>query len=1079
MPNLNIVTSNRLEVLSKALAEHIRIPLLSPLEPEIVVVQSRGMQRWVSLELARHNGICANVSFPFPNTFLKTIIHQFLPDYPEISLFDPSVMMFRIMEMLPLFLKKEGFESLKTYLKENDNGQKLFQLSEKISNLFDQYLVFRSEMISQWEAGKANHWQAQLWRALTQGQDKHHRVWLQKKIIEKFQESLNPDIKLPQRVSVFGISYLPHQYLYSFAQISHHIEINFFLMNPSKEYWMDIVTHREMKTIRDKYVSPNNGNLNKPLHLDQGNRLIASMGMMGRDFFHLVYGFDTNIDEQFEEGETDSLLACIQSDILNLEDRPTTPGSYTVSDEDASIEVHACHSPMREIEILYDHLLSLFEKYLELLPKDILVMTPDIETYAPYIHAIFEAQTDEVTRIPYYVADRNIKSQSPVISGFMSLLELKDARITASQIMDLLEISVIRETYDLHPTELEILRFWIRDTHIRWGIDAEFRQKMGLPALPDNTWKSGIQRLLLGYVIPGKNRHLYQGILPYDPIEGDDGIILGKFLDFMDKVFLNIENLNHPKSIKGWCIFLHQVLEDFFPSNETTERDIQLIRHVLNTLLQYSETAGFSDKLEFEVIRAYLDRQFKNQYQEYGFLAGGVTFCAMLPMRSIPAKVICLIGMNTDSFPRKSTSLGFDYISRYPKPGDRSRRNDDKYLFLESLISTRSHLYISYVGQSIQDNSRIPPSPLVSELLDYISDGFGIPESRIVTYHRLSAFSPRYFSGDDRKLFSYSRENLLAATRLLDPEDPQPIISEALSEPPVEWKRLTIDELISFFCHPVRYFLEKRLGIIMREKEILLDETENFTLGGLEEYAIGQELLHSIRSGMDLGDSMRIQKASGKLPQGAVGEVIFREMGADVHQFSNKISNFSCGNLLDSRDVHFKIADFHLTGCLQDLYETGQIRIRYGNKNTKDLLHAWIYHLIFNVLKENDLPTKTILICKDSAWEFHPLNDSEPILEHLLKHYWKGLTAPLHFFPESSFAFADAILNKHKDVPVSLNAANRKWQRNDFGKGAKGESEDPYHQICFKETDPMDHDFQQISLDVFSPMFKQYSKYYL
>ena len=1075
MLNLNIITSNYLEVLSKALAERIRKPLPSPLTPEIVVVQSRGMERWISLELARLNGICANISFTFPNALLNDIFRQFITNYPETSPFEPGVMMFRIMEMLPSLLEKTGFESLKAYFKDDIKGRKLFQLSERIADVFDQYLVFRSEMILQWESGKADHWQAQLWRALTEGREKHHRAWLQRKAIEKLQEPLAAHIHLPQRVSVFGISYLPPQYLYSFAEMSRHMEMNFFLMNPSKEYWMDIVTHREMKKIKDKYLSPNDTDLHMPLHLDQGNRLIASMGILGRDFFDLVYRFDTDIDEQFEEGKTDSLLACIQSDILNLVDRPAALGSYPLEEDDASIQFHSCHSPMREIEILHDHLLSLFERNPELLPKDILVMTPDIETYAPYIHAIFDAQIDEATRIPYNVADQSIRSENLVISGFMTLLDLKDSRMTAAQIMGLLEILPIREKLDLHPSELEILRNWVKDTHIRWGIDAEFREKMGLPGLPDNTWKSGIQRLLLGYAMPGRNRQLYEGILPYDPIEGDDSIILGKFLDFLDQLFLKIKSFYHDRNIEGWHILFNEILEDFFLSDETTERDLQLIRQVLNTLSQYSEIAGFTHRVEFEMIRSYLDGQFKKQNVGYGFMSGGVTFCAMLPMRSIPVKVICLIGMNDETFPRKSAPLGFNYIARYPKPGDRSRRNDDKYLFLEALISARHHLYISYVGQSIQDNSKMPPSPLVSELLDYISDGFGIPESRIVTYHRLQAFSPRYFNEDDSKLFSYSRENLLAATRFFYPEDPQSFISERLSEPPSEWKHLTIDELISFFCHPAKYFLEKRLSIIIREKDTTLDETENFTLDGLEKYSIGQELLHSIRSGVDPKGYMTIQKAGGGLPQGNVGEVILHEMSADANQFAKKISGPTGSNRFDSRNFHFKIAEFHLTGRLQDLYEAGQIHIRYGNKNIRDLLNAWIYHLALNMLKESDLPKKTVLICKDSAWEFNPLDTCEDILKDLLKHYWKGLSAPLHFFPETSFVYSSRFIEKNQDNTICLNHAIQKWTGSDF---SRGESDDPYYQLCFGRTHPMDDDFQQLALDVFSPLFKYYTEYY-
>jgi exodeoxyribonuclease V gamma subunit len=166
--------------------------------------------------------------------------------------------------------------------------------------------------------------------------------------------------------------------------------------------------------------------------------------------------------------------------------------------------------------------------------------------------------------------------------------------------------------------------------------------------------------------------------------------------------------------------------------------------------------------VEIEVVKSCLENLLEHVNFGHGFISSGVTFCAMLPMRSIPFKVVCLVGMNMDAFPRESKILGFDLMAKNPRIGDRSRRNDDKYLFLEALISARNKLYISYVGQSIRDNTRISPSVLVSELIDYIKEGFGLSEDEIVTFHRLQAFSSEYFNTDS-KLFSYSNENFAAS----------------------------------------------------------------------------------------------------------------------------------------------------------------------------------------------------------------------------------------------------------------------------------------------------------------------------
>lgn len=1064
MAGLRIVTSNRLEVLSEALAGTVREPLISPLSPEIIMVQSGGMQRWISLELARYNGIFANGSFPFPNAFLQNIFRILLPDMPDVSPFDPDIMTFKVMEFLPSLIEKADFEILKQYLSDDPNQLKRYQLSEKIADLFDQYLVFRPEMMIQWEAGKANHWQAQLWRALCGDHRQLHRARLWQRAREMLRKPLPRDVPLPERVSIFGISYLPPFHLQFLAEMANHTQINFFLMNPCREYWADIVTNRELRKIRDQYASSE-----EPLHLVQGNRLIASMGVHGRDFFQLLQEFDCEIEEHFPQLEidhTDDLLSRVQNDILNLVD--TQSPSASTSGSRQAIQVHVCHSPMREIEVLHDTLLSILEAHSGLMPKDIFVLTPDIEKYAPYIHAVFDSQTDAAVRLPYSVADQGIKKESLIIGTFMSFLGLKGSRMGAAQVMGLLVIPLIREHFDLSESEIETIHRWVKDTHIRWGIDRAHRRQMGLPGLRDNTWRSGIDRLLLGYAMPGGNSRLYEGILPYDPIEGEDGKTLGKFLEFLDRLFTAYDDLHKHCTLGEWHTLLNGILDGFFHVNDDLERESQVLRNALDALIPKSEVA-FSEKVGLEMVSSLLSRYLDQETLGYGFISGGITFCAMLPMRSIPVKVICLIGMDSDAFPRKTTSVGFDLLARYPKRGDRSRRNDDRYLFLEALLSARETLYISYVGRSIQDNSVIPPSSLVSELLDYISDAYGVSESEMVVHHRLQAFSHRYFLEDDgnNRLFSYSKENLIAAASVDDQIAPPAFISETLETAPDEWKSLTANGLCNFISNPARYFLETRLGIFLRRSASGLDDTENFSLDGLKRYQIGRDLVHSFRAGTDFHQNMEMQKAMGELPHGTPGDVAYREMGVDAERFAEWIDSQTRGHRLDDREVILDIDGFHLNGRLSDLYDTGQIRIRYGNKKPSDMLTAWVYHLILRQIGATDLPTHTILLCKDSMLAFGPVENAQTLLKSLLDTYWVGLSEPISFFPESSYTYALNILEKRQDPKKALQAAARKWVGSDF---SRGESEDPHYALCFNHTDPIDDRFGGIALDIFEPL---------
>ncbi len=1060
MHGLNVFTSNRMEILAEQLAQTVVQPLSSPLSQEIVVVQSRGMERWLSMELAKHNQICANCAFPFPNAFLQEIFQKVMPGLPEESPFDPFTMTFRIMRMLPGCVQLPGFESLKKYLVDDINRMKLFQISVKIADLFDQYLVFRPDMIFKWENGRDDHWQAQLWRKLSSGKEKMHRAWLRKALMEKLKKLPHEIDNFPSRISIFGISYLPLFHLEAFVEISRVAQVNLFLMNPCKGYWADIVSPREIKTLRRKYTKSKD--IMEELYLEKGNRLLASMGTLGRNFFSMITGLDCQMHEHFEDPKENTILAKIQSDILYLKDYEES----VVSEPDTSILIHCCHSPMREIEVLHDNLLAMFEKDPDLLPRDIAVMTPDIELYSPYIYAVFDAQTDEALRIPFTIADQSVRKESRIIDGFMSILELKDSRLGATRVMGLLESTGIKERFGLIDSDIEIAERWIKETHIRWGIDAEFRRKMGLPAFSQNTWKAGIERLLLGYAMPGNDRKMFSGILPYDHIEGRDVNILGKFLKFLNRIFSCKESLGQARTLSDWHTFLVEIIEQFFAPDEDSEREIQVLRRILEHLRIQENLSGYDKLVEIDVVRSCLGNLLEHEHFGTGFISSGVTFCAMLPMRSIPFQVICLVGMNTNAFPRESKPLSFDLMAKKPRVGDRSKRNDDKYLFLEALLSARTRFYISYVGQSIQDNTRIPPSVLVSELLDYLKAGFGLSEEEVVTFHKLQAFSSEYYRTDSR-LFSYSRENFIAASGTFERKDISSLISEELPEPGQEWKTLDIDMLSAFFGNPAKFLLENRLGIHLYETAPASHERENFHLDNLEKYLIGQDLVKNRLSDPDLEDCLFLQKAKGKLPHGNVGEVVFNEMVVDAKKFTEKIRKYINGMPLDPIDADLHIEGFKLFGRLSAIYEAGQIQIRYATTRPKYLITTWIYHLIVCNLVEEIHRNRSYLICKDAVWEFAPVADRRDILRYLLQLYWKGMSAPLNFFPESSFEYARRILLKNQAGQTALTAAQKKWIGSDF---SRGECEDPYFERCFGNTNPLNEDFIKNSERIFAPL---------
>jgi len=1090
---LKLFTSNRLEILAKQLSETVQTPLPTPFTPEIIVVQSRGMERWISMELAGLNGISANCSFPFPNAFLEDIFKRLTPDLPAISPFDPETMTFRLMNIISRSINLKGFNDLKAYLAGDNHQLRLYQLAGKIADLFDQYQVFRPQLLFQWEQSKEEKgapdvWQATLWRELARGHEGLHRARLRENLLEQIRSGQMDSTHLPARVALFGISHLPLFHLQAFAELSRLIEVNLFLIDPCREYWTDIISDREIKRIRRK--NPQVAENIEWYHFDKGNRLLAAMGALGREFFTLINDLDCEIIEGFEEPPADTILGCLQADILNLRNRDgstvgesvgsTADGQLPISYQDNSIQVHVCHSPMREIEVLHDNLLAMFEEDPALLPKDIIVMTPDIETYAPYIHAVFDSQTDKSLRIPYSIADQSPRTESRMIEGFLALLDINDGRFGAVQVLSLLEFPGIKERFDLAESDLNVIERWVADTQIRWGIDADSRLKAGLSGFSENTWQAGLERLVLGYAMPGENRHMFNGILPYDNIEGSDAQILGNFLNFIGRLIVWSVKLEQPGNLSKWQMTLTALVDSFFKPEEKEERQLQILRNLLEDLAEIENNADLHDDIEPAVVKSYLKSRLEQNRYGSGFLTGGVTFCAMLPMRSIPFKIICLVGMNNDAYPRDFQPLNFDLMARHPQAGDRSRRNDDKYLFLESIISARKKLYISYVGQSIQDNSILPPSVLVSELHDTIEMSFAVSDEnllkKIVTRHRLQPFSPWYFRSGTG-LFSYSIENMLAG--MAEKGEPLPFVPARIPLSPEEvaqWQKLDLDSICWFFSNPARFFIQRRLGIWLEDKSSLSDDRENFVLVTLKRYLVEQNMLKARMSGLALEDFKPVQKALGQLPHGHVGDFHYNEMSIEVENFISKIECFTSAAPREPVEINLNISGFDLRGRVSEIAESGLVNIRYARKRVKDILTSWIYHLLLCHGAPPEYPRTSFLICKDSALQFKPVPESKALLEDLLNLFRWGLEEPIHFYPDTSHEYAEHKLNASGSEQSALAKAGLKWRGGDSPKKhSQVESNDSYYDLCFRRMDPLDDEFKKIALTVFEPLFA-YSK---
>ncbi len=1081
MSNIKLYTSNRLEILADRLASLAAEPLSSPFKPEVIVVQSKGMERWLSMKLAERLGIWSNCVYYFPNRIIMEIFKQVIPEISEGRIFNTEIITWQIMKILPGCVSKPGFEDLNNYLNSGDKTFKSFQLSSKIADTFDQYLTYRPDMITDWDRGEGEDWQAALWRLLKKELPHPLPPELRKKFLESIgsPENNNFNLKnfnfklLPERITVFGISSMPVFHVDILSALSDYIDVNFFFMNPSKEYWADIFPDKNIAKTLTKY---NKDTTTRKLHLERGNSLLASMGELGRDFLSLILKSDIQEFPDFVDPENSSLLCSIQSDILNMIDR-SAPGieyrhiEFTANKikSDTSIRIHSCHSLMREVEVLYDNLLDMFNNDHELEPRDIIVMMPDIEIYSPYISAIFNSYRDENQRIPFSIADRSVRKDSLLIDSFFSVLDLNDSRFEANKAFDILRCDSVQRKFDLYPGDLNLIHRWIKGTNIKWGVDADYRVQHGLPGYNENTWKAGIERMLLGYAMPGSEGKMFKEILPYD-IEGNESQILGKFIEYYSSLIDMLELIKRSYPLSKWSQVLKEIISALY-SPEHDRENSHLLREAAVKLEELERESGFKEEVELRIIKSWLENYLGEKQIQSGFMTGSVTFCAMLPMRSIPFKIICLLGMNDSVFPRTTISTAFNLITQNPKKGDRSRRKDDRYLFLEAIISARKKLYISYIGQSIQDNTAISPSVVVSELLDYIKEGYEVNENNIIEHilikHPLQAFSPRYFRNNEN-IFSYSENNYRASkAAVTGRREALQFINGKLSDH-YEWQKdqaIELNELIKFFNNPSKYIIRTRLGINLEAVEDVIDNREPFDINGLQKYKIEDYVCGEFINGRDTSGLYKTFRARGMLPHGNTGEVAFNNLLPGIKHFSDRIKSFAGDRKPESLKIDLNISGYNLTGRLDNIWPAGMIQYRYADTKAKDRIKSWIMHLALNASKKNPYPAKSMLICKDASWEMGPV-ESIDALGELIEIYIKGNNELIYFFPETSLEYTNILLKKGSRTDA-LRQAEKKWAGNDY---SAGEGSDPYYELCFGKINPLNMNFAEISLKIFETM---------
>ena len=1089
-----VVQSNSLDELRSLVIGVMRHYPLAPLENEIALVQSNGIAQWLKLALAEDPedddmggcGIAAAIDVQLPGSFMWQLYRMVLgrDEIPVKSLLDKAPLTWRLMRLLPQLIDQPHFEPLQRFLTHDTDLRKRYQLSERLADLFDQYQVYRADWLEDWAEGKhqlrngrgeakpltpANCWQAELWRALLldvgeQGMAQS-RAGVHQRFIERINSLDEAPAGLPSRVIVFGISSLPAQALEALAGLARFSQVLLCVHNPCRYHWADIVADKDLLRHQYKRQSRKSG---MPVVLDpqtlhqHAHPLLAAWGKQGRDYISLLDSYDdpNSYRAAFRDGRIDlfsennpqNMLNQLQDDILELrplnETREHWPAVNLQSDH--SIRFHIAHSAQREVEILHDQLLERFSADPDLRPRDVIVMVPDIDSYAPHIRAVFgQLERYDPRFIPFTLADQGQRGRDPLLIAVEHLLKLPDSRFPVSEILDLLDVPALRARFGVEERDLPTLHRWIEGAGIRWGMNAEQRAGLGLPPeLEQNSWRFGLRRMLLGYAVGSASA--CEGIEPYDEIGGLDAALIGPLVALLDALEIAHQELTQPAPPKEWGVRLQGLVQLFFKaSNEHDDYLLAQLEELRETWLDTCESVGLQDELPLTVVReawlAGLDQGRLSQR----FLAGAVNFCTLMPMRAIPFKLVCLLGMNDGDYPRAQPPLDFDLMGSDYRPGDRSRREDDRYLLLEALLSARNQLYISWVGRSIRDNSERPASVLIGQLRDHLASGWRLNDEdeslleAMTQEHPLQPFSARYFHEGDA-LFSYASEWQV----LHQPK--KPAAESEILEPYIQDEPLSLGQLQDFLRNPVRHFFSQRLKVFFEAAEVPLADEEPFVLDALQRYSLSDSLLEAALGQLENADhaleahALRLQN-SGLLPMAGFGEWLQRELIEplpDLLQRYQQLLTLWPTPLTSALPVSLELHGLRLEGWLSGLHQRadggllsvttipnsiGSIKTRKWHRLTR----PWVNHL---VACASGLSMTTALVASDDSLLLEPLEKGAALqaLGNLLLAWQTGMRQPLPIAVKTAFAWLG------QTDPVKAEAAARKAYEGD-GQTTDGE----------------------------------------
>jgi exodeoxyribonuclease V gamma subunit len=1122
---LHIHRAERADGLVEALGDLLAEPPPDPFAVEVVAVPTRGMERWLTQRLSsrlgatdgRQDGVCANVAFPSPRTLAGEAVAVGSGIDPASDPWLAERVVWPLLEVIEEALTEPWLSVLAAHLGAGAEGLDASRRARRLSSvrhiaeLFDRYARHRPQMLRAWASGDDSklpadaRWQPELWRRLRDRIGVPDPATRLDGACQRLREE-PALVDLPPRLSLFGLTRLPAATLQILAALAAQRDVHVFALHPSPVLWGKVV-----EMMRERRAPPlaagdaalasgppsaagdaalasgppsgdgdpvSAGVLRRaddPTTYLPTNRLLASWGQDARELQLVLSGAaDDHIEHHHAIARPEAtLLERIQADVRA--DRAPSASPAALDPDDRSIQVHACHGRSRQVEVLRGAILHLLAQDPTLEPRDVIVMCPDIETFAPLIQAAFGAgQIADVDDDPLpaevrppdlrvRLADRSLRQTNPILGVAGALLDLAGGRVTASQVLDLADRAPVRRRFGLGDDELSRIEDWVSDSGIRWGLDAEHRAPFKLAALDAGTWRAGLDRLLLGVTM---TEQLVGGVLALDDVDSGAIDLAGRLVELVDRLAATLDALTTPQPIDAWCDAIATGADALTATTAGDAWQRAELQRVLDDVLAGATIDGVVNTtvLELPEVRALLADHLAGRPTRANFRTGHLTVCTLMPMRSVPHRVVCLLGLDDGAFPRRTARDGDDLILDDPHIGDRDPRAEDRQLLLDALLAATDTLVITYTGNDERTNVLRPPAVPVGELLDVIEATVSSADRRsarehVLVRHPLQPFDPRDFEpaahagGQPWSFDRVTLEGARALTAARPPAAPflgRPLPVAAAAQASV----VELDDLVRFVSHPARAFLRQRLGIGVGDYADELKDVLPVELDALEQWAVGQRLLEAVLDGTSIADAVEVEVARGALPPGLLAQPVLARVRPVVEQIAAEVVALSgAGVEPGSVDVNADLGDGRrLSGTVAGV-GGGVVRtVAFSRVRPNARLAAWVRLLALTVAEPGrSLAALTIGRARPGTRDadvtiarIAPLDHglARDQLAALVDLHDRGMREPLPIACLSSAAYARAVLAL-KD-PVQ--AARKQWES---AFRFEGEDAQPEHELVY------------------------------